>query len=162
MFIFRRIFLRKYWWQKSDIWSQALYRYPISWKGFFTRQIPTSCLLTVHLVISSNFDMYCGSCENIPFWRWLKETQKYPTSITCKDFDRKYLPSLQLNNVTDCSGEYLCTWFWKCYQIYCIYINNIDPLFYAEKFEDTKEVIRSLILRTDNTMAKRRRANTDR
>ena len=29
------IFLSNYWWQKSDIWSQALYRYPISWEAFF-------------------------------------------------------------------------------------------------------------------------------
>ena len=29
MLIFRRIFLSNYWWQKSDIWSQALYRYTI-------------------------------------------------------------------------------------------------------------------------------------
>jgi hypothetical protein len=33
--IFSRIFLSNYWWQKSDIWSQALYRYPISWDAFF-------------------------------------------------------------------------------------------------------------------------------
>jgi len=32
--IFRRIFLNNYWWQKSYIWSQASYRYPISWKAF--------------------------------------------------------------------------------------------------------------------------------
>jgi hypothetical protein len=31
MHIFRNIFLSNYWWQKSDIWSQASYRYPISW-----------------------------------------------------------------------------------------------------------------------------------
>jgi hypothetical protein len=42
--IFSRIFLSNYWWQKFDIWSQALYRYPISWEAFFNRQIPTSCL----------------------------------------------------------------------------------------------------------------------
>ena len=35
MHIFRHIFLSNYWWQKSDIWSQALYRYPISWEAFF-------------------------------------------------------------------------------------------------------------------------------
>jgi ribosomal protein L37AE/L43A len=35
MHIFRRIFLSNYWWQKSDIWSQASYRYPISWEAFF-------------------------------------------------------------------------------------------------------------------------------
>ena len=33
--IFSRIFLSNYWWQKSDIWSQALYRYPILWEAFF-------------------------------------------------------------------------------------------------------------------------------
>jgi hypothetical protein len=34
MLIFRDIFLSNYWWQKSDIWSQASYRYPISWETF--------------------------------------------------------------------------------------------------------------------------------
>jgi hypothetical protein len=33
--IFSRIFLSNYWWQRSDIWSQASYRYPISWEAFF-------------------------------------------------------------------------------------------------------------------------------
>ena len=31
--IFRRIFLSNYGWQKSYIWSQASYKYPISWKA---------------------------------------------------------------------------------------------------------------------------------
>jgi hypothetical protein len=34
MLIFRRIFLSNYWWQRSDIWSQASYRYPTSWEVF--------------------------------------------------------------------------------------------------------------------------------
>ena len=34
MHIFRHTFLSNYWWQKSDIWSQASYRYPISWEVF--------------------------------------------------------------------------------------------------------------------------------
>ena len=34
MNIFRHIFLSNYWWQRSDMWSQALYRYPISWEAF--------------------------------------------------------------------------------------------------------------------------------
>jgi len=33
--IFGRIFLSNYWWQKSDIWSQASYRYTILWEDFF-------------------------------------------------------------------------------------------------------------------------------
>jgi hypothetical protein len=32
--IFRHIFLSNYWWQKSDIWSQASHRYAISWEEF--------------------------------------------------------------------------------------------------------------------------------
>ena len=32
--IFRHIFLSNYRWQKSDIWSQASYWYPISWEVF--------------------------------------------------------------------------------------------------------------------------------
>jgi hypothetical protein len=32
--IFRRIFLSNYWWQKSDIWSPASYRYVILWEAF--------------------------------------------------------------------------------------------------------------------------------
>jgi hypothetical protein len=32
--IFRHIFLSNYRWQKSDIWSQASYRYAISWEAF--------------------------------------------------------------------------------------------------------------------------------
>jgi hypothetical protein len=35
MHIFRRIFLSNFRWHKSDIWSQASYRYPISWEAFF-------------------------------------------------------------------------------------------------------------------------------
>jgi hypothetical protein len=33
--IFCRIFLSNCWWQKSDIWSQASYRYTILWEAFF-------------------------------------------------------------------------------------------------------------------------------
>jgi hypothetical protein len=34
MHIFRHIFLGNYWWQKSDIWSQASYKNPILWEAF--------------------------------------------------------------------------------------------------------------------------------
>ena len=51
MHIFRHIFLRNYWWQKSDIWSQASYRYPILWEAFLDPQIPTSCLPTLLICI---------------------------------------------------------------------------------------------------------------
>jgi hypothetical protein len=84
--------------------------------------------------------MYCGGCDNIPFWRWLRK--QTTTSVTCNDYNGKSLSNLQLSNITGCFREYLCTSFWKCYQIYRKYIKNIDPFFYEEEFEDTKEVIR--------------------
>jgi hypothetical protein len=34
MHIFHCIFLSNYWWQESDIWSQASYRYAILWEAF--------------------------------------------------------------------------------------------------------------------------------
>jgi hypothetical protein len=51
MHIFRHIFLSNYWWQKSDIWSQASYRYPISWEVFLNPS--DSCFL-----FADFFDFY--------------------------------------------------------------------------------------------------------
>ena len=48
MLIFRRIFLSNYWWQRSDIWSQASYRYPISWEVFLDPS--DSCFLFADFV----------------------------------------------------------------------------------------------------------------
>jgi hypothetical protein len=48
MLIFRCIFLSNYWWQKSDIWSQASYRYPISWEAFLDPS--DSCFLFAEFV----------------------------------------------------------------------------------------------------------------
>jgi len=53
--------------------------------------------------------MYCGDCDNIPFWRWLKRNQQFSLSVTCNDYNGEYLYNLQPNNVTDCFSEYLCT-----------------------------------------------------
>jgi hypothetical protein len=38
MLIFRRIFLSNNWWQESDIWSQASYRYVILWEAFLDHE----------------------------------------------------------------------------------------------------------------------------
>ena len=51
VYIFRHIFLSNYWWQRSDILSQASYRYPYRGKRFWTHQIPTSCLPTLLIFI---------------------------------------------------------------------------------------------------------------
>jgi hypothetical protein len=49
MLIFRRIFLSNYWWQKSDIWSQASYRYPISWEAFLDPSDSKTTFFNSHL-----------------------------------------------------------------------------------------------------------------
>jgi hypothetical protein len=49
-------------------------------------------------VFSSEFDMDCNGCANIPFWRWIKRNQQFPTSITCSDYDGKQLSNLQASD----------------------------------------------------------------
>jgi hypothetical protein len=51
--IFRHIFLSNYWWQKSDIWSQASYRYAILWEAFLGPS--DSCCLFADFV---DFNVY--------------------------------------------------------------------------------------------------------
>jgi hypothetical protein len=46
--------------------------------------------------------MYCGRCDTIPFWRWLKLNQKFAYSIACYDYDGEALSNLQANNFTNC------------------------------------------------------------
>ena len=95
------------------------------------------------LFISSDFDMYCGGCDSIPFWGWLRRNQQFSLSVTCIDYDGEYLYSLQPNNVTDCFGEYLV---WKGYQMYRKYINNIKFFFYEQDLSPfMKQLLCSLI-----------------
>ena len=69
--------------------------------------------------ISSDFNMYCGGCDSIPFWRWLKRNQQFSfLSVTCIDYGGEYLYNLQPNTLTDCFGRYMRTWFGRA--IKCI------------------------------------------
>jgi hypothetical protein len=61
-----------------------------------------------YFFISRMFDMYCGDCHNIPFWRWLKGNQTFHKYVTCIDYDRETLSSLQPNDFSACFSEYLC------------------------------------------------------
>jgi hypothetical protein len=61
MHIFRHIFLSNYWWQRSDIWSQASYRYPISWEAFL-------------------FDITCNS-NTTSFFRFVNKRAIYRLGI---------------------------------------------------------------------------------
>jgi hypothetical protein len=50
------IFLSNYWWQRSDIWSQASYRYPISWEAFLDPS--NSYFLFADLLILYTFNIH--------------------------------------------------------------------------------------------------------
>jgi hypothetical protein len=52
--IFRRIFLSNFWWQKSNIWSQASYMYAILWEAFLNQSY--SYFLFADLVV---FHTHC-------------------------------------------------------------------------------------------------------
>ena len=47
------------------------------------------------------FHMYCASCDNIPFWRWLRRQSTFTTYIYCNDFHGKKLSNLFLTNFND-------------------------------------------------------------
>jgi hypothetical protein len=82
MLIFRHIFLSNYWWQESDIWSQASYRYAILWEavldpsdsyflfadliGFYTHWT------YMHIFLSN----YWGQKSDI----WSQASYRYPIS----------------------------------------------------------------------------------
>ena len=83
--------------------------------------------------------MKCGGCDNIPFWTWVKVNQTFTTNITCNDFDGDHLSNLQPNNGTGCFGKYLCTWCWKCYQMYCIFITNIKKSWRCQRSSNSKD-----------------------
>ena len=87
--------------------------------------------------------MYCGSCDSIPFWRWLKLNQKFSTSITCYDYNGEKLFNLQPNDFTDCFSEYLSTFGFESVIKFIAYTLRIATRFYGERFDDTKCAIRS-------------------
>ena len=98
MLIFRRIFLSNYWWQKSDIWSQASYRYPISWEAFFDPSYSYFLFADERgyhkwaLAHSSScFQCYCYYSSNHTVWQYykgeIKCTQKKQTNLEFWELD---------------------------------------------------------------------------
>jgi hypothetical protein len=116
----------------------------------------------IFFLISSILYMYCTSCDNIPFWKWLQSNRSFATSIYCKDFGNGKLLNLQLSNFKDdsnfnddCPGEYLCTLSFesiiKCIA-YTLKISTRFPMKNSLKMPKKKS--EAIIRRTDNTMAK--------
>jgi hypothetical protein len=108
----------------------------------------------IFFLISSKFHMYCASCDNIPFWRWLKSNRNLGTSIYCNDFyGRKLLNLLNFND--DCTSEYLCTLSFESIIKFIAYTLKISTLFSMKNsLKMPKKKSEAIIRRTDNTMAK--------
>ena len=87
---------------------------------------------------SSKFGMYCSSCRNIPFWRWLKINQELSSSITCYDNGGKKLYNLQPNKDTDCFSEYLSTLGFESVIKFIAYTLKYRPVLFEEKFDQSK------------------------
>jgi hypothetical protein len=89
MHISRRIFLSNYWWQRSDIWSQASYRYPISWEAFLDPS--NSYFLFAHFVDFYThwtyilyMPIFCRIFLSNYWWQksniWSQASYRYPIS----------------------------------------------------------------------------------
>ena len=84
--IFRRIFLSNYWWQESDIWSQASYKYAILWEAFLN--LSDSCFLFDNLVGFYTHWTYMHIFRHIflsnYWWQrsdiWSQASYRYPIS----------------------------------------------------------------------------------
>jgi hypothetical protein len=98
------IFLSNYWWQRSDIWSQASYRYSILWEAF--------------LDPSDSFFLFANSC-----WEKCDEKCAYMFNVYRNQLSRqtgsrnlkdpKTLPTIwhiYMKHVTQASYRYSILW----------------------------------------------------
>jgi hypothetical protein len=92
MHIFHRIILSNYWWQESDIWSQASYRYAILWEAFLDPS--DSCILLADLVVFYTHWTYMHIFRHIflnnCWWQishiWSQASYRYRYPISCEAF----------------------------------------------------------------------------
>jgi hypothetical protein len=108
-------FLRNYWWQKSDIWSQASYRYPISWEAFFD---PSDS----YFLFAEEWEYHkwalahSSSCFKVGIWWVQKHFRRYGVPIWSLWPNIRFLPSTVVEkNAT--KNEHICSM--------CIKINKV-------------------------------------
>jgi hypothetical protein len=94
MHIFRHIFLSNYWWQRSDIWSQALYRYPISWEAF--------------LDPSDSYFLLCNLQVNILIYLFSHSIRSLPSIVAEKNVTKNVHICYTFVQCSTCQTELLC------------------------------------------------------
>ena len=85
---------------KSDTFNNLMNLKELSLKNNNISFVSEKAFVNLPKLTSLAFDMYCGGCDNIPFWRWLRK--QTTISVTCNDYDGKSLSNLQLSNFTGC------------------------------------------------------------
>ena len=123
MHIFCHIFLSNYWWQRSDIWLQASYRYPISWEAFL--DLSDSYFLLAEewryhkwaLAHSSScFFLFCLLYISDYLWTWNASlSQNWQVQIIIIFYSDQIIPcSLSFNNKQHILAETFQDWFlWR-------------------------------------------------
>ena len=96
---------------KSDAFSNLTNLNKLSLTNNPISFVSESAFVNLPKLTSLDLHMYCGGCENIPFWRWLRK--QTTTSVTCNDYDGKSLAILEPNNLTDCFRD-------PCYSNPCL------------------------------------------
>jgi hypothetical protein len=106
MHIFRHIFLRNYWWQKSDIWSQASYMYPISCETFLDPS--DSYFLFCDFVDLISIKINKIGKQEVGIWWVQKPFPRYGVPIWSLWSNIRFLPSIVAEkNAT--KNEHICS-----------------------------------------------------
>jgi hypothetical protein len=113
MHIFRRIFLSNYWWQESNIWSQASYRYPISWEAFLDPSDSYFLLVGIWCV-QKHFPRY-----GVPTWSLWPNIRFLPSIVAEKNVMKNvHICSMCIK--TNYSIHIVCNRCWKELKLYSI------------------------------------------
>ena len=102
MHIYRHIFLSNYWWQRSGIWAQASYRYPISWEVSFDPS--DSYFLFVEERGYHKWALAHSSSCSLKFWNiYLVLVKKFIWTANAKWLERNFIKKVIKKNVYDIS-----------------------------------------------------------
>ena len=94
--IFRRIFFSNYWWQKSDIWSQASYMYAILWETF--------------LDPSDSYFLFSDLVGFYIHWAYMRGYHKWALAHSWYNWNVKVLNHLTLRRYCNVKCIHRCLW----------------------------------------------------
>jgi hypothetical protein len=105
--IFRRIFLSNCWWQKSDIWSQASYRYTISWEAFLDPSVS-------YFLFADFVDFYIHWTYMLIFLKSVEDRVRH-NKINCELMLTYDTPALRQTGSRNLTGPKTLPTIWDTY-----------------------------------------------